>query len=93
VGCAAANAARSTGEAGGGEDAATDDTCTDLAARRGAEDPKGAFTSAQYSATTLPPVVGGRGCCPSDWATDAATERSAAGLERVSATTLDWPAM
>jgi hypothetical protein len=75
-----------------GKDAATAATCEELAAKRGAEDPEGAFTSARPNAANSPPPVR-RGGLLSGWVTGAATELPPAGLERASATTLDCPAM
>jgi hypothetical protein len=69
-----------------GEDAASDDTCAGLAAKKGAEDPEGAFTSALNFAATLMPPVGEEPCLP-DWTADTTAEVPPAGLERVSATT------
>jgi hypothetical protein len=87
-GCATGSAARSTGEAGEGEEAATDDTCAELAAKEGTENPEGTFTSARHFAITLTPPVGKEHWL-SNWATGAAVEKTPDGLERVSATTLD----
>ncbi len=94
--CAAARAARSTGEGGGRVTAAKGDTCAELAAKKGTEDPEGAFTSVPPSAATLLLPEGGKttaGAAFSDWAEGGAARMPPAGLERVSATTLDWPAM
>jgi hypothetical protein len=85
---AAANATRSTGDAGVGKDAATDDTRAGLVANKGAKDPEGAFTSALHFAATLMPPAGEE-CCLPDWTADTPAEVPPAGLERVSATTLD----
>jgi hypothetical protein len=91
-GCATTRAAKSTGEVEEGEDAATADTCAELAAKKGAEDPEGTYTSAQpFAAILTPPVEEGRWL--SDWVTGAAKELPLDGLERVSATTLDCPAI
>jgi hypothetical protein len=91
-GCAAASAARSTGEAGEGEEAATADTCAELAAKKGAKDTEGTFTSAwPFAATLMPPA--GKEHWLSDWATGTAIEKLPDSLERASATTLDCPAI
>jgi hypothetical protein len=91
-GCAAASAARYIGGVETGEEAITEATSAELAAKVGTEDPEGAFTSIlPFVAILMPPVRGER--CPSDWSEEDAAWVPLAGLERVSSTTLDWPAM
>jgi hypothetical protein len=69
-----------------------DATCTDLAAKTGTEDPEGTFTSVRYFAATLLQPEGGE-CPSSDWAEQGAAGKLPVGLERVSATTFNWPAI
>jgi hypothetical protein len=89
---AAASAARSTGGVKNGEEAITAAACGKLAAQVWTEDPEGAFTSALSFAATLKPPEEGE-MLPSDWSEDGAAGVPLAGMERVSTTTLDWPAM
>jgi hypothetical protein len=69
---AAAKAARSTGEEGGGAEAGTTAACRTLAAKVWAEDPEGAFTSALPFAATLEPPEGEGELAPG-WATSGAS--------------------
>jgi hypothetical protein len=63
---AAARAARSTGEEGGGVEAETAASCRSLVAKVWAKDPEGAFTLALPFAAALKPA-GGEGDLASGW--------------------------